>query len=151
MRGNGGTVAFASGLDGVVAVRTRLSEVDGQAGRLTIAGFPVEELAGRATFEEVLHLLWFGALPDREQLDALKAALARRRGLPEPTLELLRSAADERVPVMDALRMAAGTFDLASDDAAGLEDLGTPEGLLPGDLGPRSPRSRVFPPSWLRT
>ncbi len=135
MRENGGTVAFASGLDGVVAVRTRLSEVDGQAGRLTIAGFPVEELAGRATFEEVLHLLWFGALPDRGELDALKAALARRRGLPEPTLELLRSAADERVPVMDALRMAAGTFDLASDDAAGLEDLGTPEGLLPGDLG----------------
>jgi citrate synthase len=40
---------FAPGLEGVVATRTRLSNVDGAAGRLVIAGFSVEELAGRAS------------------------------------------------------------------------------------------------------
>ena len=61
-------VAFAPGLEDVVAARTRLSSVDGAAGRLLIAGFLVEELAGRVSFEEMLYLLWNDALPDREQL-----------------------------------------------------------------------------------
>ena len=37
----------ARNLDGVVAASTRLSHVDGQAGQLTIAGYALEELAGR--------------------------------------------------------------------------------------------------------
>jgi citrate synthase len=55
------------GLEGVVAAETVLSEVDGAAGRLIIRGFPVEALAGRRAYEEVLHLLWdgfFETLPD---------------------------------------------------------------------------------------
>src|SRR4051812_18480712 len=101
---NSGT-GFVAGLEDVVAVETRLSGVDGEAGELTIAGFPVEELAGRATFEEVLYLLWNDELPDVGQLEEFRKELAGRRGVPGATLELLRSAADERVPVMDALRM----------------------------------------------
>ncbi len=41
--------AFAPGLEGIVAAQTRLSSVDGQAGELIIAGFPVEELAAEAS------------------------------------------------------------------------------------------------------
>lgn len=48
------------GLDGVVAVETRLSQVDGQNGVLIIGGYELEELAGRITFEEAAHLLWTG-------------------------------------------------------------------------------------------
>ena len=44
--------AFVPGLEGVVATETRLSSVDGEAGALIIAGFPVGELASRATAEE---------------------------------------------------------------------------------------------------
>ena len=36
---------MAEGLEGVVAATTRLSHVDGEAGRLTIAGYAVEDLA----------------------------------------------------------------------------------------------------------
>jgi citrate synthase len=104
------------GLEGVVATTTRLSMVDGEAGRLVIAGFPVEELAGRATFEETLYLLWNDALPDARQLAGLKEDLAARRALPEATKDLLRAAAAGRVPAMDALRMAAGTLGLQDGD-----------------------------------
>lgn len=107
-------VAFVPGLEGVVAARTRLSSVDGAAGRLLIAGFPVEELAGRACFEEVVHLLWYDALPDARRLADFGADLAARRRLPEATVDLLGAAASERLTPMDALRMAAGTFGLAS-------------------------------------
>jgi len=100
------------GLEGVVAATTRLSSVDGEAGVLLIAGFPVEELAPRATFEEVAYLLWNGVLPSAAELAALSRRLAARRALPAAALGLLREAAQRRVPVMDALRMAAGTLSL---------------------------------------
>src|SRR5215210_6235170 len=60
--------AFVSGLEDVVAAETRLSSVDGEAGELIVAGFPVEEFARRASFEETVYLLWHGALPNPEQL-----------------------------------------------------------------------------------
>jgi citrate synthase len=91
--------------------------VDGDAGELIIAGFPVEALASQASFEETVYLLWNDALPDRQQLEAFRASLADRRRLPAVTLELLQAAAQQRLPVMDALRLAAGTLSL--DDAGG--------------------------------
>ena len=51
---------MSDGLEDVVAADTVLSEVDGQAGRLIIRGHSLDELAGRATFEEVTRLLWDG-------------------------------------------------------------------------------------------
>lgn len=101
------------GLEGVVAATTRLSSVDGEAGVLLLAGFPVEEIAPRATFEEMVHLLWTGELPDPAELKDLERRLASRRELPAAVLDLLRSAAQRRVPVMDALRMSAGALSLA--------------------------------------
>ncbi len=100
------------GLEGVVAATTRLSSVDGEAGELLIAGFPVEELAPSATFEETTWLLWHGSLPTADELDAFRRRLGNRRALPSATLDLLRAAARRRVPPMDALRMAVGTLSL---------------------------------------
>ena len=106
------------GLEGVVATETRLSRVDGEAGVLIIAGFPVEELANRASFEETVYLLWHDALPDSGQLTAFWEELAGQRALQGTTIGLLRAAATERAPAMDAVRMAAGTISLGvSDDS----------------------------------
>ena len=110
--GKGERAAFAAGLEGVVAVGTRLSAVDGRAGKLVIAGFPVEELAGRASFEETVYLLWHDALPDAGQLAGFRGALAELRPLPRVALDLLRAAASEGAGEMDALRAAAGTTGL---------------------------------------
>ena len=101
-----------SGLEGVVAAHTALSGVDGEAGELTIAGFPLEELAPNASFEEVIFLLWNGRLPDAAELATLRASLGVQRALPEITLHLLRELAPLRLPTMDALRIAAGTLGI---------------------------------------
>lgn len=56
----------SDGLEGVVAAETVLSDVDGAAGRLTIRGHSLDEIAGRWTFEDAAALLWSGffqALP----------------------------------------------------------------------------------------
>jgi citrate synthase len=99
-----------------VAAQTRLSSVDGRAGELIIAGFPVEELAARATFEEAVYLLWHDALPDARQLDAFRAEMAALRPIPAATLELLQKVAGE-VEAMDALLMATATLSIHAPSA----------------------------------
>lgn len=103
---------FVSGLADVVAAQTRLSSVNGLEGELIIAGFPVEEIASRATFEEMVYLLWNDTLPTTAQLNDFRQALAAQRVLPSATVDLLRAAARQRLPVMDALFLAAGTLNL---------------------------------------
>jgi citrate synthase len=107
---------MGAGLDGVIAATTRLSHVDGERGELVIAGYPVEQLAEYASFEESTWLLWHGELPTSEQLETFRGALAAERTIPPSTLELLRECARHRADPMDALRIAAGTLSLVSDD-----------------------------------
>ncbi|MEK6587265.1 MAG: citrate/2-methylcitrate synthase, partial [Chloroflexota bacterium] len=85
-------MSVVSGLDGVLVAETRLSRVDGLAGELTIGGFPLEELAPNAAFEEVVFLLWHDRLPTSAELIELRSELAGLRTLPDPTLDLLRAA-----------------------------------------------------------
>jgi citrate synthase len=119
MGANSGT-GFVAGLEDVVAAETRLSGVDGEAGELTIAGFPVEELAGRASFEEVVYLLWNDELPDTGRLAEFRERLAGRREPGRATLDLLRAVSAERVPVMDAVRMAVGAVSPGTDSEEAL-------------------------------
>jgi citrate synthase len=104
-----------SGLEGVVAAATRLSHVDGEAGELTIAGFPLAELAPHASFEEALHLLWHDRLPAAEELAALRRELAAARALPPAVLDLLSAAAGAGAAPMDALRAGLAALDLGEE------------------------------------
>jgi len=110
------------GLEGVVAAETRLSSVNGETGELIIAGFPVEELATRASFEEMVYLLWHDALLTARQLHDFRKSLAAHRLLPPATHALLEAAPPRRGEIMDALRMAASTLSLGADGAGDSED-----------------------------
>jgi citrate synthase len=111
---------ISNGLEDVVAAATRLSHVDGEAGELVIAGYPVGELAANATFEETTWLLWHGDRPTSRELDTFRADLAVRRALPPATLALLRECARARLDPMDALRIALGTVSLVSQEPAAI-------------------------------
>ncbi len=110
-------LAYKPGLEGVIAAETRRSYVNGQTGTLLIAGYPLADIAGQATFEEVVYLLWLDRLPTAVELADFKSKLAALRPLPPATLTLLRAIADSGAPVMDALRMAAGTLSLDLDES----------------------------------
>jgi citrate synthase len=113
----------SSGLEDVVAATTRLSHVDGEAGELIIAGFPVGELAAHATFEQTTWLLWHGDLPTPAELASFRAELAAHRNLPPATLPLLRECARARLDYMDALRMGLDTVSLVSSEAVAIVGL----------------------------
>ena len=110
-------IGYAPGLEGIVAAETQLSQVDGQRGELIISGYQLEEIVAKASYEEMAFLLWNGRLPKNEELAALKQRLVGLRPLPKATLNLLESVPAEKVPVMDALRIGAGTLNLGLKNA----------------------------------
>lgn len=101
----------AKGLEGIVANSTSLSDVLGQEGILIYAGYDINEIAGNASFEETIHLLWHGELPNRAQLDALTKKLRAARELPQPVVDFLRSAPKNAGP-MDVIRTAVSMLGL---------------------------------------
>ncbi|MCA9914674.1 MAG: citrate synthase/methylcitrate synthase, partial [Anaerolineae bacterium] len=103
------------GLQGVVAAETRMSRVNGELGELIIGGYALEDIAPYATFEEMVYLLWEDRLPDAAELADFQAELANLREIPAVAVQSLREAAQQNLPVMDALRMAAGLLSLNTD------------------------------------
>ena len=95
--------APAKGLEGVVAATTKLSSVRGLDGELIYRGYNINELAGNATYEEVVHLLHRGKLPNQAELDSLKAELAAARELPGGVVDIIRQLPKEASP-MRAIR-----------------------------------------------
>ncbi|MGF7171326.1 citrate synthase [Sphingobium xanthum] len=72
-------VAMSSGLDDVIAADTRLSDVDGAAGRLVIRGHSLADLAGRWSCERVIALLFADFFDDLPGEAALRARLGEAR------------------------------------------------------------------------
>ena len=99
----------ARGLEGVIALESELSDIDGQAGTLVYRGYSIEDLAANATFEEVVYLLWSGELPTQDKLDTLRSQLRAERTLPAPVLSILRNAPDDAHP-MAVLRTAVSAL-----------------------------------------
>ncbi len=95
--------APAKGLEGVVAATTKLSSVRGLDGELIYRGYNINELAGNATYEEVVHLLHRGKLPNEAELASLKAELAAARDLPSGVVDIIRQLPKEASP-MRAIR-----------------------------------------------
>ena len=94
---------ITQGLEGVIVAQTTLSRVDGARGVLIYRGYDIRDLARAVSFEEVAYLFWYGALPTRAQLDALKKQLAQQRTLPDAVLNVLRALPPVTAPI-DALR-----------------------------------------------
>ncbi len=95
----------AKGLEGVVVAQTHISHVFGEEGRLVYRGYEIAELAGKATFEEVAHLLWKGHLPTKAELDAMNQQMRPMRSLPDNAAAL--RAIHGKADPMDALRTEA--------------------------------------------
>ena len=115
---------IAKGLEGIIANSTSLSDVLGKEGVLIYAGYDINELASKATYEEIVYLLWHGALPNRAELDELKAKLMHERELPRGVIDFIKSAPSKANP-MDVMRTAVsmlGLYDSGLSDEDSRQD-----------------------------
>jgi citrate synthase len=105
-----------AGLEGVVAAESRICFIDGDAGILSYQGYDIRTLGEKASFEEVIFLLWHGRLPRQAELDELTAGLAANRELPSGVEAFLKSTPKDAVP-MSVLRTAVSMLALYDPQA----------------------------------
>jgi citrate synthase len=101
------------GLREIVAAQTRLSDIDGQAGRLWYVGYDINDLAGRTSYEEVVHLLHELRLPTQTELDTLTDFMVEEREVSKFLQDLMPTLAQQTSP-MSMLRTsvsAASAYD----------------------------------------
>jgi len=105
------------GLEGVVATESDLSDIDGDAGRLSYRGYAIDELARQASYEETLYLLWHGELPNSEQLSTFSEEMAAARELSDGALKIVRDLAEADEEPMAALRTITSALSASDPDA----------------------------------
>src|ERR1700679_2886756 len=104
-----------AGLEGIVAAESRICYIDGDAGVLSYQGFNIHTLADKATFEEVIFLLWNGWLPKQAELGQLAHQLVAERELPDGVVNFLRGVLQANA--MDVLRTAVSMLSLYDAEA----------------------------------
>lgn len=68
-----GYVTLDFGYKNTGATTSAITFLDGEEGILQYRGYPIEQLAEKATFIEVSYLLLFGELPNKQQLEEFEA------------------------------------------------------------------------------
>jgi len=103
------------GLEGIIATKSSICWIDGEAGVLAYRGIDIHELAEHSNFEETTYLLWFGKLPTPAQLADFRKELAAARTLNWRIYDFLRSVPHESTP-MEVLRTAVSLLSLYDPD-----------------------------------
>lgn len=71
------------GLRGIEVADTRISNIDGEKGKLIYRGFDILDLTENSTFEETAYLLLYDKLPNKSELDEFNAKLVEARYIPK--------------------------------------------------------------------
>jgi citrate synthase len=103
------------GLEGIIATKSSICWIDGAAGVLAYRGIDIHELALHSNFEETTYLLWFGRLPNAEELAHFTKELAAARTLNWRIYDFLRMVPHDATP-MEVLRTAVSLLSLYDPD-----------------------------------
>jgi citrate synthase len=103
------------GLEDVLIDTTQISFIDGDKGELIYRGYNIQELANKATFEEVIYLLWNSDLPSESQLEDFHAHLKPNFALPNEIIDLLHQFPKTLHP-MHAIRTAVSMLSVSDEN-----------------------------------
>jgi 2-methylcitrate synthase len=117
------------GLAGIVAGQTAICTVGKEGVGLTYRGYSIEDLAAKATFEEVAFLLLYGHLPNRAELDSYRRKLTSLRGLP-PALKTVLEQLPPSTHPMDVMRTGCSTLGCIEPEGPGRDQHEVADRLL---------------------
>jgi citrate synthase len=103
------------GLEGIIATKSAICWIEGDAGVLSYRGIDIHQLAEHSNFEETTYLLWFGVLPTVAQLAEFRKELAAARTMNWRIYDFLRSVPHDATP-MEVLRTAVSLLSLYDPD-----------------------------------
>jgi citrate synthase len=107
-----GQVALDVGFVNTASCASTITYIDGDAGILRYRGYPIDQLAGKASFLEVTHLLVYGELPTADELAAFDERLRRHTLLHEDLKQFFQGFPRDAhpMPVLSSAVSALSTF-----------------------------------------
>ncbi len=102
------------GLRGIEVADTKISNIDGEKGKLIYRGFDILDLTKNSTFEETSYLLLYDSLPTKPQLTEFTIKLAEARCIPKQMQKNManwRKDADPMDMLQAFIAALAGYFD----------------------------------------
>lgn len=84
-----GMMGYDPAFTNTASCSSRITEIDGDRGILRYRGYPIEQLAERCTYLQVVYLLLFGELPTDAQYTEWTSTIAERAPLPEEAKKLI--------------------------------------------------------------
>jgi citrate synthase len=107
-----GLNAFDIGFVNTASTRSAITYIDGDAGILRYRGYPIEKLAGSASFIETAYLLIYGEMPNATQLAEWDERLRRHTLIHEDLKNIFHSMPQSAHPmsVLSASVSALSTF-----------------------------------------
>jgi citrate synthase len=112
LRGSTGAITFDPGFGNTGSCRSAITFIDGEKGILRYRGYPIEELATKASFLEVSYLLIHGELPTAEELSRFTDEVRYHTLLHEDFKRLFTALPKDAhpMPVLAAAVGAMATF-----------------------------------------
>src|SRR5919199_5311735 len=107
-----GHVTLDPGFVNTASCTSAITYIDGDQGILRYRGYPIEQLAGKASFLEVSYLLIYGELPTADQLAEFDQGIRRHTLLHEDLKQFFKGfpADAHPMPVLSSAVSALSTF-----------------------------------------
>lgn len=77
LRGTTGYITIDPGFKNTGSTQSAITFLDGEEGILRYRGYPIEQLADKASFIEVAYLIIYGELPTQTQLDSFQNSITK--------------------------------------------------------------------------
>ncbi|MDI9348012.1 MAG: citrate/2-methylcitrate synthase [Methylacidiphilales bacterium] len=115
---------LTEGLRGVKAAKTDICTVGSEGSNLYYRGYNIEEMVSKgALFEEVVYLLWYNTLPNKQELETFKQDLISKRAIPQALKDLLdKIPGTAAVHPMDVIRIAVDYLGILEPEASGFSN-----------------------------
>jgi citrate synthase len=112
LRAKTGWITFDPGFANTGACKSQITHIDGERGLLRYRGYPLEQLAERASFVETAMLLMFGELPARDELAEFRGMLRDQELLHEGLLKHLDGfpPLGQPMAILSAMINALGSY-----------------------------------------
>src|SRR5215203_3225760 len=107
-----GQVALDIGFVNTASCTSAITYIDGDQGILRYRGYPIDQLAGKASFLEVSYLLIYGELPTADQLEQFDQNIRRHTLLHEDLKQFFKGFPSDAhpMPVLSSAVSALSTF-----------------------------------------
>jgi citrate synthase len=118
LRSKTGAITLDPGYGNTGSCQSAITFIDGEKGILRYRGYPIEELAEKSTFDEVMYLLIWGERPNATELAAFREKLAQGGALDERVKKHLEALPAETHPmaVVSSVLATLSAYYPSSDD-----------------------------------